>query len=83
MSGLLKTLKHKYNMESSYRDIRRHGRAVRQRSAKPFTPVQLRLTPPNKLAILAWVAELAYATDLKSVARKGLRVRLPPQAPEN
>src|SRR6185369_474383 len=24
----------------------RHGRAVRQRSAKPFTPVQLRLTPP-------------------------------------
>ena len=37
----------------------RHGRAVRQRSAKPFTPVQLRLTPPENsgirsLCLFAW-----------------------------
>lgn len=30
----------------------------------------------------AWVAELVYAQDLKSWARKGLRVRFPPQAPK-
>ncbi len=29
------------------------------------------------------MVELAYTTDLRSVARKGLRVRLPPQAPNN
>ena len=28
------------------------------------------------------MAELVYATDLKSVARKSLRVRVPPAAPE-
>lgn len=29
----------------------------------------------------AGVAELEYAIDLRSIARKGLRVRLPPPAP--
>ena len=28
------------------------------------------------------MAELVYATDLKSVARSGLRVRVPPEAPK-
>ena len=31
----------------------------------------------------ASVAELVYATDLKSVARMGLRVRVPPEAPRS
>jgi hypothetical protein len=34
-----------------------------------------------KKEVCADVAELVYATDLKSVARKGLRVQLPPSAP--
>lgn len=34
------------------------------------------------LNLFAQVAELVYATDLKSVARKGLRVRFPPWAPK-
>lgn len=32
-------------------------------------------------SVCADVAELVYATDLKSVARKGLRVQVPPSAP--
>jgi hypothetical protein len=41
--------------------------------------VRFPLAPPKKYS--AWVAELVYAQDLKSWARKGLRVRFPPQAP--
>ena len=35
----------------------------------------------DKLFPLAWVAELAYAPVSKTGARKGVGVRLPPQAP--
>jgi hypothetical protein len=45
----------------------RVGRTVRQRSAKPCKPVRLRYAPP-----LGRVAELVYATDLKSVGLKNL-----------
>ncbi len=34
-----------------------------------------------RLLFYAAVAESVYATDSKSVARKGLRVRVPPAAP--
>jgi hypothetical protein len=35
----------------------------------------------DKLIPRAWVAELAYAAVSKTAARKGMGVRLPPQAP--
>lgn len=40
-----------------------------QRSAKPRTPVQFRVRPPININVRlhARVAELVYATDLKSV----------------
>ena len=61
------------------------GGVVTQRSAKPRTPVQFRLRPPdkNKTIDFARVAELVYATDLKSVGGNTLRVRVPPRAPKN
>ena len=52
----------------------------------PLTWVQFPPAPPLPRRSFsegrtARVAELVYATDLKSVARKGLWVRLPPRAP--
>ena len=43
--------------------LRRHSQAVRQRSAKPLSPVRFWVSPP----LFAGVAELADARDLKSL----------------
>ncbi len=49
------------------------------RSAKPWTSVRFRSLPRFK----ARVAELVDATDLKSVVRKDVPVRVRPWAPRN
>ncbi|SVC67041.1 uncharacterized protein METZ01_LOCUS319895, partial [marine metagenome] len=55
------------------------GRVVMQRPAKPWTSVRFRSLPRFK----ARVAELVDATDLKSVVRKDVPVRVRPWAPRN
>ena len=57
--------------------IRQGGRVVMQRPAKPWTSVRFRSLPRFK----ARVAELVDATDLKSVVRKDVPVRVRPWAP--
>ena len=61
-----------------FRSIWRHSQAVRQRSAKPLSPVRFRVPPPGRekrrlkksafssIFFHAGVAELADAGDLKS-----------------
>lgn len=39
------------------------------------------MVPPHAHFVSAVVAELVYARDLKSLARKGLWVQIPPTAP--
>ena len=67
-----------YNMMLCYILLSWSGaRAVRERSAKPSTAVQLRSGPQKY--IIGRVVKLVYTQDLKFCGRKAVRVRVPPR----